>query len=90
VLERINQKLILIVPNPLLGYSFTMEIEAHIIWLLGISFYFFNFETNGKIHCKERLVQKGHRDLGKTNPSQPKPQSLPRRVLGILIYLKTI
>jgi hypothetical protein len=44
----------------------------------------------GKSIAKKDTIQKGHRDLGKTNPSQPKPQSLPRRVLGILIYLKTI
>jgi hypothetical protein len=40
----------------------------------------------GKIITKKNTIQKGQRDLGKTNPSQVKPQSLPKSVIGILIY----
>jgi hypothetical protein len=60
-----------------------VEIEAHII-------FFKILKQMEKFIAKKDTIQKGHMDLGKTNPNQPKPQSLPRRVLGILIYLKTI
>ncbi len=44
----------------------------------------------GKYMSKKYTIYKRQRDLWKTNPSQPKPQSLLRRVLGILTYLKII
>jgi hypothetical protein len=31
--------------------------------------------------AKKDTIQKGQRDLRKTNPSQPKPQSLPRDII---------
>jgi len=90
VLKGINKKLNLIVLNPFLHYNFTVEIEAHIIWLLGILLFFEISKQMGKSIAKKDTIHKGQRVPRKTNPSQPKPQSLPRRVPRILIYFKTI